>query len=197
VIILALTSDTKTPGQIYDAVSNVVSQRLSQVTGVGDVEIGGGSLPAVRVSVNPFLLNTLRHQPRGRPRRDPIGQRQPAQGRGRGRWPAVPGLHQPGGRKAADYAGLLIAWRGDAGVKLSDVATVTDSVADTRTIGLFNGKPAIIVLITREPGANIIETVDSVRATLPELRPSCPATSTSRWRPTAPTRSAPPCTRSR
>ncbi|PVM88104.1 nodulation protein [Caulobacter radicis] len=175
VIILALTSDTKTPGQIYDAVSNVVAQRISQVKGVGDVEIGGGSLPAVRISVNPFLLNKY-----GVSLEDVRAAIQSANAnRPKG---AVEGdgkrfqiYTSSSGRKAADYAGLLVAWRGEAGVKLSDVANVTDSVADTRTIGLFNGKPAIIVLITRQPGANIIETVDSVRAALPELREQLPA----------------------
>jgi multidrug efflux pump len=175
VIILALTSDTKTPGQIYDAVSNIVSQRLAQVTGVGDVEIGGGSLPAVRVSVNPFLLNKY-----GVALEDVRAAVQAANAnRPKG---AVEGDGQrfqiyttSAGRKAADYAGLLVAWRGDAGVKLSDVASVTDSVADTRTLGLFNGKPAIIILVTRQPGANIIQTVDSVRAVLPELRAQLPA----------------------
>ncbi|MBI1682408.1 efflux RND transporter permease subunit [Caulobacter hibisci] len=175
VIILALTSDTKTPGQIYDAVSNIVAQRVSQVKGVGDVEIGGGSLPAVRISVNPFLLNKY-----GVSLEDVRASIQAANAnRPKG---AVEGdgkrfqiYTSSGGRKAADYAGLLVAWRGDAGVKLSDVAEVKDSVADTRTLGLFNGKPAIIVLITRQPGANIIETVDSVRASLPELREQLPS----------------------
>ena len=174
VIILALTSDTKTPGQIYDAVSNVVAQRIAQVSGVGDVEIGGGSLPAVRISANPFLLNTY-----GVSMEDVRAAIQSANAnRPKG---ALEGAGQRyqiytsgAGRKAADYAGLIVAWRGDAGVKLSDVAEVTDSVADTRTLGLFNGKPAIIVLITRQPGANIIETVDSVRAALPELRAQLP-----------------------
>ena len=174
VMILALTSDTKTPGQIYDAVSNVVAQRLSQVSGVGDVEIGGGSLPAVRISANPFLLNKY-----GVSMEDIRAAIQSANAnRPKG---ALEGNGQryqiyttDAGRKAADYAGLVVAWRGDAGIKLSDVADVTDSVADTRTLGLFNGKPAIIVLITAQPGANIIQTVDSVRATLPELRAQLP-----------------------
>jgi len=174
VIILALTSDTKTPGEIYDAVSNVVAQRLSQVSGVGDVEIGGGSLPAVRISANPFLLNTY-----GVSMEDVRAAIQSANAnRPKG---ALEGNGQryqiyttDAGRKAADYAGLIVAWRGDAGIKLSDVADVTDSVADTRTLGLFNGKPAIIVLLTAQPGANIIQTVDSVRATLPELRAQLP-----------------------
>lgn len=175
VIILALTSETKTPGQIYDAVSNIVSQRLAQVTGVGDVEIGGGSLPAVRVSVNPFLLNKygialedVRAAVQSANANRPKGQ---VEGGGR----RFQVYTSPGGRKAADYASLIVAWRGEAPVRLMDVADVTDSVADTRTLGLFNGKPAIIILVTRQPGANIIETVDSVRATLPELRAQLPA----------------------
>lgn len=174
VMILALTSDTKTPGQIYDVVSNVVAQRLSQVSGVGDVEIGGGSLPAVRISANPFLLNKY-----GVSMEDVRAAIQSANAnRPKG---ALEGAGQhyqiyttDAGRKAADYAGLVVAWRGDAGIKLSDVADVTDSVADTRTLGLFNGKPAIIVLLTAQPGANIIQTVDSVRAVLPELRAQLP-----------------------
>jgi multidrug efflux pump len=174
VIILALTSDTKTPGQIYDAVSNIVSQRLAQVSGVGDVEIGGGSLPAVRVSVNPFLLNKygialedVRAAVQSANANRPKGQ---VEGNGQ----RFQVYTSPGGRVAADYAGLVVAWRGDAPVRLKDVAEVTDSVADTRTLGLFNGKPAIIILVTRQPGANIIQTVDSVRATLPELRAQLP-----------------------
>ena len=174
VVILALTSDTKTPGQIYDAVSNIVAQRLAQVTGVGDVEIGGGSLPAVRVSVNPFLLNKygialedVRAAVQSANANRPKGQ---VEGNGQ----RFQVYTSPGGRKAADYASLVVAWRGDAPVRLMDVAEVTDSVADTRTLGLFNGKPAIIILVTRQPGANVIQTVDSVRATLPELRAQLP-----------------------
>ena len=175
VIILALTSQSKTPGQIYDAVSNVVAQRLAQVTGVGDVEIGGGSLPAVRISANPFLLNqygvamedvraAIQSANANRPKGALEGNGQRYQ------------IYTTGaGRKAADYAGLVVAWRDGAPIRLSDVAQVTDSVADTRTLGLFNGRPAIIVLITAQPGANIIQTVDSVRAVLPELRAQLPA----------------------
>nr|WP_295108111.1 efflux RND transporter permease subunit [uncultured Caulobacter sp.] len=174
VIILALTSNTKTPGQIYDAVSNIVAQRIAQVAGVGDVEIGGGSLPAVRISANPFLLNTygvamedvraaIQSANANRPKGALEGNGQRYQ------------IYTTGaGRKAADYAGLVVAWRNGAPIRLSDVAEVKDSVADTRTLGLFNGKPAIIVLITAQPGANIIETVDSVRAVLPELRAQLP-----------------------
>lgn len=174
VIILALTSKTKTPGQIYDAVSNIVSQRLSQVEGVGDVEIGGGSLPAVRVELLPFALNkygistedvraaiqaTIANRPKGaiegEGRRLQIYTSQPS-------------------RAAVDYRSMVVAWRNNAAVRLGDVANVVDGVENRRTLGLFNGQPAIIVLITREPSANIIETVDSVRALLPELRAQLP-----------------------
>ena len=170
----ALTSDTKTPGQIYDAVSNIVSQRVAQVEGVGEVEIGGGSLPAVRVQVNPFALNTY-----GISLEDVRAAIQAANAdRPKG---AVEGEGQrfqiytdAAGKTAADYASLIVAWRNNAGVRLADVASVTDGVADTRTLGLFNGKPAIIVLISSQPGANIIDTVDGVRAVVPELQAQLP-----------------------
>ena len=167
VIILALTSKTKTPGQMYDAVSNIVSQRLSQVPGVGDVEIGGGSLPAVRVELLPFALNrygistedvraaiqaTNANRPKGA-----------IEGDGRRLQIYTPSP----ARRAEDYRSMVIAWRNNAAVRLSDVANVVDGVENRRTRGLFNGDPAIVVLIRREPGANIIETVDGVRALLP------------------------------
>ncbi len=174
VIILALTSKTKTPGQIYDAVSNIVSQRLSQVDGVGDVEIGGGSLPAVRIELLPFALNrygistddvraAIQASNANRPKGTVQGD-----GRKLQIYTQTPAL------RASDYASMVIAWRNGAAVRLSDVAEVLDGVEDTRTLGLFNGEPAIIVLITRQPSANIIETVDSVRALLPELQAQLP-----------------------
>ncbi|MBN8751086.1 Multidrug resistance protein MdtC [Xylophilus ampelinus] len=174
VVILALTSKTRTPGQIYDAVSNIVSQRLSQVDGVGDVEIGGGSLPAVRVELDPFPLNRMgistedvRAAIQANNANRPKGTIQSDDRRLQIYTPA-PGL------RAADYRDLVIAWRNNAPVKLSDVARVTDSVENTRTVGLFNGEPAVVVLVTQEPGANIIETVDGVRKLLPELREQLP-----------------------
>jgi multidrug efflux pump len=174
VIILALTSKTKTPGQIYDAVSNIVSQRLSQVDGVGDVEIGGGSLPAVRIELLPFALNrygistddvraAIQASNANRPKGTVQGD-----GRKLQIYTQTPAL------RASDYASMVIAWRNGAAVRLQDVAEVLDGVEDTRTLGLFNGEPAIIVLITRQPSANIIETVDSVRALLPELQAQLP-----------------------
>lgn len=175
VIILALTSDSKTPGQIYDAVSNTVSQRIAQVTGVGEVEIGGGSLPAVRVQINPFQLNNygisledVRAAIESANANRPKGA---VEGDGR----RFQIYTNAAGRDATDYAQLIVAWRNNAPVRLSDVASVVSSVADTRTLGLFNGKPAIIVLITREPGANVIQTVDGVRAAIPELQAQLPS----------------------
>jgi len=175
VIILALTSDTKTPGQIYDAVSNTVSQRIAQVDGVGEVEIGGGSLPAVRVQINPFQLNTygISLEDVRAAIESANADRPKGAVEGDGRRFQI--YTTAAGRNATDYSKLVIAWRNNAPVRLSDVATVADSVADTRTLGLFNGKPAIIVLITREPGANVIKTVDGVRAVVPELQAQLPS----------------------
>ena len=174
IIILALTSKTKSPGQIYDAVSNVVSQRLAQVKGVGDVEIGGGSLPAVRVELQPFALQRLgissedvRAAIQANNANRPKGAIEGGGRRLQVYTPAPP-------RKAADYRELVLAWRNGAAVRLGDVAQVVDGVENRRTLGLFNGQPAIIVLVTREPGANIIETVDGVRAMLPALRAQLP-----------------------
>jgi multidrug efflux pump len=175
VIILALTSKTKTPGQIYDAVSNIISQRLSQVDGVGDVEIGGGSLPAVRIELLPFALNrygistedvraAIQAANANRPKGEVKGD-----GRRMQIYTQTPAL------RASDYASMVVAWRNRAAVRLQDVAQVVDGVEDTHTLGLFNGDPAIIVLVTRQPAANIIATVDAVRALLPELQAELPA----------------------
>lgn len=175
VVILALTSDTKTPGQIYDAVNNIVQQRLSQVQGVGEVEIGGGSQPAVRVEIAPFSLNrygisledvraAIESANANRPKGTVENQGQRFQI-----------YTSTGGRTAADYRNVVVAFRGGAAVRLSDVAEVVDSVADTRTMGLFNGQPAIIVLVTQQPGANVIQTVNSVRAALPPLALQMPS----------------------
>lgn len=178
VIILALTSKTRTPGQIYDAVSNLVQQKMAQVQGVGDVEIGGGSLPAVRVDLLPYALNkygvsaedvraaiqaTNANRPKGAIEGN--GQRLQIYSEPAG---------SSGGRNASDYATLVVAWRDGAAVRLQDVATVSNGVEDINTLGLFNGEPAIIVLLTRQPGANVIDTVDGVRALLPVLQAQLP-----------------------
>jgi len=178
VIILALTSKTRTPGQIYDAVSNIVQQRLAQVPGVGEVEIGGGSLPAVRVELNPYALNRLGVS--AEDVRAAIQSSNPNRPKGviEGGGKRLQIYSQADtptdGRTAADYRGLVVAWRNGAAVRLSDVADVIDGPENINTLGLFNGEPAVIVLITRQPAANVIETVDGVRALLPSLQAQLP-----------------------
>ena len=178
VIILALTSKTRTPGQIYDAVSNIVQQRLAQVPGVGEVEIGGGSLPAVRVELNPYALNRLGVS--AEDVRAAIQSSNPNRPKGAiegggNRLQIYSQVDTPtSGRTAADYRDLVVAWRGGAAVRLSDVAEVIDGPENINTLGLFNGEPAVIVLITRQPAANVIETVDGVRALLPSLQAQLP-----------------------
>ncbi len=175
VMILALTSDTRTPGQIFDAVSNIVQQRLSQVNGVGDVTIGGSSQPAVRVEVSPFALNRfgisledVRSAIQSANANRPKGTVSNQGGQRFQIYTSTGGIH------AADYAPLIIAYRNGAAVRLSDVAEVIDSVSDTRTIGLFNGQRAIVVNITQQPSANVIATVDAIRAALPLLQSQLP-----------------------
>ena len=178
VIILALTSKTRSPGQIYDEVSNLVQQKIAQVPGVGEVELGGGSLPAVRVELLPFALNrygvsmedvraALQAANANRPRGA-------IEGNGRRLQIYSGGANATGGLRAADYRGLVIAWRNNAAIRLGDVAEVLDGVENTNTLGLFNGEPAVVVLITRQPDANVIATVDGVRALLPELQAQLP-----------------------
>ena len=182
-IILALTSSTKTPGQVYDAVSNLLQQKIAQVPGVGDVELGGGTLPAVRVELIPFSLNRLgvsmedvraalqasnANRPRGAIEDD-------ADGKGT-RLQIYSGASTAnGGLRAADYQGLVVAYRNGAAVRLEDVAEVVDGVENANTLGLFNGSPAVIVLVTTQPGANVIQTVDGVRRLLPELQAQLPS----------------------
>ena len=178
VIILALTSKTRTPGQIYDAVSNLVQQKVAQVKGVGDVELGGGSLPAVRVELLPYQLNhyavsmedvraAIQASNANRPKGAISGDARRLQ--------IYSGASTAsGGRSAADYRSLVVAWRDGAAIRLDDVAEVVDGVENNNTLGLFNGAPAVIVLITRQPGANVIATVDGVRALLPQLQAQLP-----------------------
>ncbi|MBI5277117.1 MAG: efflux RND transporter permease subunit [Burkholderiales bacterium] len=175
VIILALTSPSRSPGQIYDAVSNIVQQKIAQVPGVGDVELGGGSQPAVRVELVPFTLNrygismedvraALQGGTANRPKGDVdiSGRRMQIY------------TDRTAGKTAADYRNLVVAWRNGAAVRLADVAEVSDGVENTSTLGLFNGRPAVIVLVTLQAGANVIETVDGVRALLPALQDQLP-----------------------
>ncbi|HUR90222.1 MAG TPA: efflux RND transporter permease subunit [Ramlibacter sp.] len=179
-IILALTSATRSPGQIYDAVSNIVQQKVSQVEGVGDVEIGGGSLPAVRVEVIPFALNKyglsmedVRAAVQASYANRPKGTVEVA-GRALQIYTDATGHVGMGRPMAADYRNLIVAWRNNAPIRLADVGTVTDGVENINTLGLFNGEPAVIILVTLQPGANAIKTVDGVRNLLPELQEELP-----------------------
>jgi len=178
IVILALTSKTRSPGQVYDAVSNLVQQKLAQVPGVGDVELGGGSLPAVRVELLPFALNrygvsmedvraAIQADTANRPKGAIEGDERRLQIYSQANTAT-------GGRSAADYRGLVVGWRNNAAIRLADVAEVDDGVENTNTLGLFNGEPAVIVLVTRQPGANVIEVVDGIRALLPELQAQLP-----------------------
>jgi multidrug efflux pump len=173
-VILALTSATLSQGQMYDAASNILQQKLSQVTGVGQVILGGSSLPAVRVEINPNALSQYQ-----------IGLESVRAGLAAANANSPKGAIEVGDRRfqiytndqsrvAADYRNLVIAWRNNAPVYLADVAEVQDSVEDVRNEGRSNGKPSVLVIIYLQPNANIIETVDEVKEVLPELQAALP-----------------------
>ncbi|MDC9818782.1 multidrug efflux RND transporter permease subunit MdtC [Pectobacterium polonicum] len=175
VMILTLTSDTYSQGQLYDFASTQLSQKISQMEGVGDVSIGGSSLPAVRVALNPVALfnqgislDDVRQTIAQANVRRPLGNVENSQKS----WQ----IQTNDELKTADaYAPLIIHYNNGAAVRLSDVATVEDSVQNARNAGMANAKPAILVMIRRAPDANIITTVDNIRAAMPELRASLPA----------------------
>ena len=175
IMILSLTSDTLSRGQMYDAASTVLAQRLSQVDGIGQVNIGGGALPAVRVELNPTALNhhglsldNVRAAIVASNVYRPLGSLE----LGDRHWQL--GSNDQG-RAAADFRPLILRYVDGAAVRLSDVAEVVDSVQDVRTFGAANGRAAVLLILYRQPGANIIATVDSVRELLPRLRASIPA----------------------
>ena len=172
IMILDLTSDTETVPQMYDAADSILSQKLSQVSGVGQVYVGGAAQPAVRAEVNPMLLNklgvgldTVRNALN-------LANANQAKGQlslGTKTWM----LDDNDQLFTADqYRPLIVAYRNGAPVRLSDVAQVEDSVSDVRNIGLANGKPSVLIIVYRQPGANIIETVDRVVSMLPYLQSS-------------------------
>jgi multidrug efflux pump len=175
VMILAMTSPLHDKARLQDAAATIIQQKLSQLPGVGQVVVSGGSSPAVRVSVNPTVLErfglglddvrrTLENANCNRPK-GTIDS-------GEGSW-SIAVTDQL--FKAEEYRRLIVAHRAGAPVRLGDVATVTDSVEDVRVAGVYNGRPTIMVIVYRQPTANIIETVDQVRALLPRLRAQIPA----------------------
>jgi multidrug efflux pump len=172
ILILTLTSDTMTRGDLYDAASTVLAQKLSQVEGIGEVVVGGSSLPAVRAELIPQALfkygigledvraalgSANAHSPKGGI--DVGNQRYQIYANDQA-------------NKAAEYQSLIVAYRNGAAVRLSDIGEVSDGVENLRNAGLANGKPAVLIILYRQPGANIISTVDLVKGLLPQLRAS-------------------------
>ncbi len=176
IMIIGLTSDKYTPGQMYDVASTILQQKILRIEGVGQVNVGGGSLPAVRVEINPTTLNKYG-----------IGLNQLAT------TIAAANVNQAKGQvvnndgtlstiksndqmlKAAQYAPLIISYNNNNPVRLSDVADVIDSVADVHNAGFANGKPAVLLVLFKQPGANVIKTVDYVKKILPQLEASIPS----------------------
>lgn len=174
IMLLALTSDTMSRGQLYDVASTILAQKISQIEGIGQVNIGGSSLPAVRVELNPLALakygvsfaevrtalaSTNVNRPKGALEDD------------KRHWQIAVNDQA---KKAADYTPLIISYRNNAPVHLTDVATVIDSSEDLRSAGFFNGKKAVVLVLNKQSGANIIATVEKVKAMLPQLQAAIP-----------------------
>ena len=174
ILVLALTSTTLTQAALFDTADSVLRQRLSQLRGVGDVDVAGASLPAVRIEADPDALaalgigmEDLRAAAASANANSPKGAIT-MQGR------RLQLATNDRARRAADFRDLVIAWRHGAPVRLRDVATVSDSVENLRNAGLADGKPAILLMLYRQPGANVIAVADQVRALLPELTAALP-----------------------
>ncbi|HEX4762838.1 MAG TPA: efflux RND transporter permease subunit, partial [Usitatibacter sp.] len=175
VMIIALTSERYRPSQMYDIASTNLAQRISQVKGVGQVNVGGGSLPAVRVELNPTLLNKLAigfDEVRTAITNTNANRPKGFLDDGERSW-IVQANDQA--KKADEYKPIVVAWRNGAPVRLGDLGEVVDGQQDIRNYGMANGKPAVLMIINRQPDANIIEVVDAITALLPELEASIPA----------------------
>jgi multidrug efflux pump len=175
ILILGLTSETQGPDRIYDVASTVVAQTLSQVAGVGQVIVGGGALPSVRVDVEPTQLASYGLTMANVQSVLSLQNAALAKGRLDGGAFAVDILANDQISRAAEYRPLVVGTHNGAAVRLSDVAEVTDGVQNTRVAGYLNGARAIPLIIFRQPGANIIQTVDRILAHLPFLRASIPS----------------------
>jgi multidrug efflux pump len=170
IMIMALTSNVVGKAKMYDAASTVLAQKLAQVEGIGQVTVGGGSLPAVRVELNPNALNHYGIGLEGVRTALSAANANKAKGaleNGEHRW-QIYGNDQA--NRAIDYQPLIIAYKNGSVVRLRDVAEVTDSVTDIRNAGMANGVPAVLIIMFKQPGANVISTVDRVNALLPALR---------------------------
>ncbi|MGC1384615.1 MAG: multidrug efflux RND transporter permease subunit [Candidatus Acidiferrales bacterium] len=175
ILILALTSDIYDRGPMYDAASTIIQQRLSQIQGVGQVSVGGSSLPAVRVELNPMQLNSfglglqdVQSMLSKQNANEPKGQISNGD-------TTVDIVANDQILKANDYKNLIVGYHKGAAIKLSDVAEVDDSVENIRAAGYMDGKPCVMLIIFRQPGANIIDTVDRIREAMPSLEASVPA----------------------
>jgi multidrug efflux pump len=175
IMLIALTSPTLSKGQMYDAASTIMAQKLAQVQGVGQVGVGGSALPGVRVELNPSALNKYG-----------IGLEQVRTALAAANANTPKGHFSDGKQmwevgandqlfRAIDYKPLLIAYHNGSAVRVSDVGDVVDSVEDLRNAGYANGKPSVLVIIFRQPGANIIDTVDRIRAVMPQIHAAIPA----------------------
>ena len=170
ILILSVTSDVLSRTQLYDAASTVLAQKISQIAGVGEVTVGGGALPAVRVDISPDALHRtglsmedVRAALAGANAFLPKGHLENESTS----WTVVASDQL---RTAAQYRKVIVAERGGVVIRLGDVATVTDSSQDIRQMALSSGKPSILLIVFRSPGANIIETVDRVKGMIPQLR---------------------------
>jgi multidrug efflux pump len=174
VMILSMTSDTYSRGQMYDAASSILSQKIAQFQGVGQVFVGGGALPAVRVEVNPTALNSMG-----------LGLEDVRNVLANANANIPKGQIGTGGRsfvladsdqlfKAKEYRPLIVAYRNGSPVRLSDIAEVDDSIEDIRTGGISDGKDAVLLVIFRQPNANIIQTVDTIRHAMEQLQAEVP-----------------------
>jgi multidrug efflux pump len=174
IMILALTSDTLSKGQMYDAASTILAQKLAQVPGVGQVTVGGSSLPGVRIELTPSLLNKYG-----------LGLEQVRTAIAATNTNLAKGFFADGARsweitanaqllRAVDYMPVIVAYRDGGAVRVRDVGQAIDSVEDVRSAGYVNGKPAVMLIVFRQPGANILEAVDGVRAALPQVADAIP-----------------------
>ncbi|MBN9544038.1 MAG: efflux RND transporter permease subunit [Alphaproteobacteria bacterium] len=172
IVVMALTSKTLTPGQIYDQASNILQQKLSQISGVGDVSLAGAALPAVRIELNPralFKYGIGLEDVRAAVSSANAGANSPKgaieQGTQR-----LQVYSNDNASQADEYRSLIIAYRNNAAVRLGDVAEVVDGVENIRNMGMANGQPAVLVTITQQPGANVIQVVNNINAMIPELQ---------------------------
>ncbi|MES2292557.1 MAG: efflux RND transporter permease subunit [Pseudomonadota bacterium] len=172
IIVMALTSKTLTPGQIYDQASNILQQKLSQIAGVGDVSLAGAALPAVRIELNPralFKYGIGLEDVRAAVSSANAGANSPKgaiyQGSQR-----MQVYSNDNASQASEFSSLIIAYRNNAPVRLQDVAQVSDGVENIRNMGMANGQPAVLVTITQQPGANVIQVVNNINAMIPQLQ---------------------------